>query len=105
SSLLIGALVAFAVPIPRKMLGFILAFGSGVLTRPVAHELVGEAVTVSANSYAVGLGFAAGAFVFFVGDVAIDRWLKGSSGGGLGIVVGALPDGLPPRALVAPPSS
>src|SRR4029450_1871939 len=90
SSLLLGALVAFAAPIPRKMLGFILAFGSGVLTSAVAYELVEEAVTVSANSYAVGLGFAAGAFVFFVGDVAIDRWLKGSSGGGLGIVLGAV---------------
>ena len=80
SSLLLGALVAFAVPIPRKLLGFILAFGSGVLTSAVAYELVEEAVTVSANSYAVGLGFVAGALVFFVGDVAIDRWLKGSSG-------------------------
>jgi len=28
SSLLLGALVAFAVPIPWKVLGFILAFGA-----------------------------------------------------------------------------
>ena len=58
------------------MLGFILAFGAGVLISAVAYELVEEAVTVSANSYAVGLGFALGALVFFVGDVAIDRRLK-----------------------------
>ena len=54
SSLLLGALVAFAVPIPRKVLGFILAFGAGVLISAVAYELVEEAVTVSADSYAVG---------------------------------------------------
>jgi zinc transporter, ZIP family len=101
SSLLIGALVAFAVPIPRKVLGFILAFGSGVLISAVAYELVEEAVTASADSYAVGLGFAAGALVFFVGDVAIDRWLKGSSGeGGLGIVLGAVLDGIPESVVI-----
>ena len=100
SSLLLGALVAFAVRIPRKVLGFILAFGSGVLTSAVAYELVEEAVTVSANSYAVGLGFVVGALVFFVGDVAIDRWLKGSSGGGLGIVLGAVLDGIPESVVI-----
>src|SRR4249920_1961400 len=93
SSLLLGALVAFAVPIPREVLGFILAFGSGVLTSAVAYELVEEAVTVSANSYAVGLGFVAG-------DVAIDRWLKGSAGGGLGIVLGAVLDGIPESVVI-----
>jgi ZIP family zinc transporter len=101
SSLLLGALVAFAVPIPRKVLGFVLAFGSGVLISAVAYELVEEAVTASADSYAVGLGFAAGALVFFVGDVAIDRWLKGSSGGGgLGIVLGAVLDGIPESVVI-----
>jgi ZIP family zinc transporter len=101
SSLLVGALVAFAVPIPRKLLGFILAFGSGVLTSAVAYELVEEAVTVSADSYAVGLGFAGGAFVFFLGDVAIDRWMKGSSRvGGLGIVLGAVLDGIPESVVI-----
>ena len=100
SSLLIGALVAFSFPIPRKVLGFILAFGSGVLVSAVAYELVEEAVKVSADSHAVGLGFAAGALVFFVGDVAIDRWLIGSSGGGLGIVLGAVLDGIPESVVI-----
>ena len=101
SSLLLGALVAFAVPIHRKVLGFILAFGSGVLISAVAYELVEEAVTVSANSYAVGAGFALGALVFFLGDVGIDRRLKGSSGGGgLGIVLGAVLDGIPESVVI-----
>jgi len=56
SSLLLGALVAFAVPIPRKLLGFILAFGAGVLISAVAYELVEEAVTTAADSYALAIG-------------------------------------------------
>ena len=102
SSLLLGALVAFAVPIPRKVLGFILAFGAGVLISAVAYELVEEAVTVSADSYAVAIGFPLGALVFFLGDVAIDRRLKGSSGGGggLGIVLGAVLDGIPESVVI-----
>ena len=102
SSLLLGALVAFAVPIPRKVLGFILAFGAGVLISAVAYELVEEAVAVSANSYAVAIGFPLGALVFFLGDLAIDLRLKGSSGGGggLGIVLGAVLDGIPESVVI-----
>jgi ZIP family zinc transporter len=102
SSLLLGALVAFAVSIPRKVLGFILAFGAGVLISAVAYELVEEAVTTSADSYAVAIGFPLGAIVFFLGDVAIDLRLKGSSdaGGGLGIVLGAVLDGIPESVVI-----
>jgi ZIP family zinc transporter len=102
SSLLLGALVAFAVPIPRKVLGFILAFGAGVLISAVAYELVEEAVTTAADSYAVAIGFPLGAIVFFLGDVAIDLRRKGSSdaGGGLGIVLGAVLDGIPESVVI-----
>jgi zinc transporter, ZIP family len=102
SSLLLGALVAFAIPIPRKVLGFILAFGAGVLISAVAYELVEEAVTVSADSYAVAIGFPLGALVFYLGDVGIDRRWKGSSGGsgGLGIVLGAVLDGIPESVVI-----
>ena len=102
SSLLLGALVAFAVPIPRKVLGFILAFGAGVLISAVAYELVEEAVTTAADSYAVAIGVPLGALVFFLGDVAIDLRLKGSSGagGGLGIVLGAVLDGIPESVVI-----
>jgi ZIP family zinc transporter len=102
SSLLLGALVAFAVPIPRKVLGFILAFGAGVLISAVAYELVEEAVTTAADSYAVAIGFPLGAIVFFLGDVAIDLRRKGSSdaGGGLGIVLGAILDGIPESVVI-----
>ncbi|MGA9161986.1 MAG: ZIP family zinc transporter, partial [Actinomycetota bacterium] len=90
SSLLIGAGVAFVARIGDRVLGFILAFGAGVLISAVAYELVEQALTVGAAAGAVGAGFALGALVFFGGDVAIDRRLKGPSArGGLGIVLGA----------------
>jgi ZIP family zinc transporter len=102
SSLLIGALVAFAVPIGRRLLGFIMAFGSGVLISAVAYELVEEAISVAVDPFVVGGGFAAGALVFFVGDVAIDRRLKGRAdrAGGLGIVLGAVLDGIPESVVI-----
>ena len=101
SSLLIGAGVAFVARIGDRVLGFILAFGAGVLISAVAYELVEQALTVGAAAGAVGAGFALGALVFFGGDVAIDRRLKGPSArGGLGIVLGAVLDGIPESVVI-----
>ena len=103
SSLLLGALVAFAVPIGRRFLGLILAFGAGVLISAVSYELIEEAVTVTADPYAIAAGFVAGALVFFVGDVMIDRRTATASstgGGGLGIVLGAVLDGIPESVVI-----
>lgn len=103
SSLLVGALVAFVAPIGRRLLGLILAFGAGVLISAVAYELVEEAVTLSANRFAIAGGFVAGALVFFAGDVVIDRRISaatGGGGGGLGIVLGAVLDGIPESVVI-----
>ena len=101
SSLLVGALVAFAVPIPRRVLGLIMGFGAGVLISAVAYELILEAVEVSADRFAVAAGFAAGALVFYAGDVAIDRRTAGSGdAGGLALVLGAVLDGIPESVVI-----
>ena len=102
SSLLIGALIAFAVRIADRLLGFILAFGAGVLISAVAYDLVEEAVAVTDGPRAVATGFALGALVFFAGDVAIDRRMERSSshGHGLGIVLGAVLDGIPESVVI-----
>ena len=101
SSLLVGALLTFAVPIGRRFLGLIMAFGAGVLISAVSYELVEEAIAISADRFAVAGGFAAGALVFFAGDVAIDRRLKEKEGGsGLGIVLGAVLDGIPESVVI-----
>ncbi len=102
SSLLIGAVLAFRVPIGRRFLGLIMGFGVGVLISAVSYELIEEAVSASAGSLAVAGGFVAGALVFFVGDVLIDRRVVASagSGGGLGIVLGAVLDGIPESVVI-----
>ena len=100
SSLLVGALVAFAFQIPRRVLGLIMGFGAGVLISAVAYELVEEAVAVSADRFAVAAGFAAGALVFYGGDVAIDRRASGRGSRGLALALGAVLDGIPESVVI-----
>jgi hypothetical protein len=104
SSLVVGAVVALLVPIPRRVLGWIMAFGSGVLVSAVAFDLVEEAVERADGAGTVALGLAAGALTFYAGDAVIDRMggdKRKSSGGeqaagtGLAIVLGAVLDGIP----------
>jgi ZIP family zinc transporter len=101
SSLLLGALVAFRFTIGDRLLGLIMAFGAGVLISAVSYELVEQALATAANATVVGAGFALGAVVFLGCDVAIDRRLKGSEGSsGLGIVLGAVLDGIPESIVI-----
>ena len=102
SSLLLGAVLAFTVPIGNRLLGMITGFGVGVLISAVAYELVEQAVIASANSFAIAAGFASGALVFYAGDLLIDRRIAGAQGGGggLAIVLGAVLDGIPESVVI-----
>jgi ZIP family zinc transporter len=104
SSLLLGGLLALRRPIGLRPLGLIMAFGSGVLISAVAYELVEDAFGAAGGSGAVGLGLLAGAFTFYLGDLAIDRFggegRKSAAGGqdagsALAIVLGTVLDGIP----------
>lgn len=103
SSLIVGALIALVRTVPKRQLGLIMAFGSGVLISSVAFELVEEAVAVG-GQLPMASGLAIGAIVFFVGNELIDRLgaegmgsVKGpqSPESGLAIVLGAALDGVP----------
>jgi ZIP family zinc transporter len=101
SSLLLGALAAFFLPIGRRLLGMIMAFGAGVLISAVAYELVEEAVTTGAGPLPIAAGFALGAVVFYAGDRVIEARLAGQGGtGGLAIVLGAVLDGIPESVVI-----
>lgn len=104
SSLLIGGLVALWLPIGRRALGLVMAFGSGVLLSAVAYELVDEAFTTSHGNWEVASGLAVGSLVFFAGDAWIDRrggahrkhsGGRQAEGSGLAIVLGIVLDGIP----------
>jgi zinc transporter, ZIP family len=66
--------LALRHPIGLRPLGLIMAFGAGVLISAVAYELVEDAFGTAGGSGAVGLGLLAGAFSFYLGDLAIDHF-------------------------------
>jgi ZIP family zinc transporter len=108
SSLLLGAWLAVHFKIPRRLLGLIMAFGVGVLISAVSFELVEEASRAANRGWAVGIGLLAGALVFFIGDVAIDR-MGGrrhrkqppeESNSGLAILLGTALDGIPESIVI-----
>jgi zinc transporter, ZIP family len=103
-ALLIGAVLSFGSFVTKRALGLAMAFGAGVLISAVAFDLVEEAFLTTDRGGTVGAGMLVGAFVFFLGDAAIDRMgganRKRSSGdqagdASLGIVLGAVLDGIP----------
>ncbi|MFL5931548.1 MAG: ZIP family metal transporter [Gaiellaceae bacterium] len=109
SSLIIGGGIALLLPVSERILGLIMAFGSGVLISAVAYELVAEAFDTAAGSGSLALGLAAGALTFFVGDALIDRMggdMRKSmnqtpgAGSALAIVLGIVLDGIPESAVI-----
>ncbi len=72
ASLLLGALAGLYLPVPRRAIGLVMAFGAGVLISAAAFELTEEAFR-SAGGVAATLGLLAGSLTFFVGDWFIDR--------------------------------
>lgn len=106
-ALVVGAEIAFAVPLRGMVIGLIMSFGIGTLISSVAFELVEESLTVG-DDWLVGLGLAAGALAFFLGDRAIaksggaDRknpeGASGDEGSGMGIALGSALDGVPESA-------
>jgi ZIP family zinc transporter len=104
SSLMLGGAVALAWKIPQRVLGLVMAFGSGVLISAVAFELVEEAYNTTGQKGGIAGGLAAGCVVFFVGDWLIDRrggadrkssGGKQKQGSPLAIVLGIVLDGIP----------
>ena len=104
SSLVLGGLLALWLPIGRRALGLVMAFGAGVLISAVAFELVHEAFETSAGDGGVALGLFVGSASFFAGDSLIDslggehrKHSGGKQAGGFAaaIVLGIVLDGIP----------
>ena len=109
SSLIIGGLLALSIHVHDRVLGLVMAFGSGVLISAVAYELVQDAVDTSAGGQGIALGMLAGALTFFTGDTAInhlggaDRKRSRGAGGessGLAITLGIVLDGIPESIVI-----
>lgn len=108
AALVIGAAVAWSVPVKRSVVAAVMAFGAGVLISALAFDLVEEAVD-DAGVGPTAAGFLGGAVVYVLANVALDR--RGGrhrkragneqpseqqqSGSGTAIAIGALLDGIP----------
>lgn len=109
-SLVVGAALGLALPIPQRVIAYVMAFGAGVLVSALAFELTEESFARGGGD-AVAIGLAAGALAFYLGDRWIDR--RGGehrkrSGGqqatgataGAALALGALLDGIPESAVI-----
>jgi ZIP family zinc transporter len=107
-ALVIGALVAWFAPVPRKVVASVMAFGSGVLISAVAFDLMEEAA-LTGGLAATAVGFLGGAVVYLAANLALARrgarhrkrsrdMMPSESeqpGSGAAIAIGALLDGIP----------
>lgn len=107
-ALVLGALVAWFVHVPRTVVSGIMAFGAGVLISALAFDLVEEASTTG-GLVPTFVGLLAGACVYVLANVLLAR--RGArhrkrsgdqqpsesehAGSGAAIAIGALLDGVP----------
>ena len=73
SSLILGGLLGLWFNFGKRTLGIVMAFGAGVLISAVSYELILDAVKQSYGSGATTMGIFAGAFVYFFGDMLIEK--------------------------------
>lgn len=110
SALVIGALVGFFLPVPRRLIAAITAFGSGVLISALSFDLMDEAYGRGGLD-STALGFLVGATVFTFANIALARagakhrkrshCPEGEApGNGSAIALGALLDGIPESIVI-----
>jgi ZIP family zinc transporter len=112
AALVVGALVAWFVRVPRVAIASVMAFGSGVLISAVAFDLMAEAADTG-GLLATAVGFLGGAFAYLAANAVLARHgakhrkrsgenpgedqpsEQEQQGSGLAIAIGALLDGIP----------
>ena len=72
SALMIGAIIGLYLPLPRRLVAMVMAFGSGILISVVAFDLMDVAFQ-RAGILPVSLGFAAGALVFTLASIELSQ--------------------------------
>jgi ZIP family zinc transporter len=113
SAVLLGALAALYFPIKKNIVGYIMAFGTGVLMGAAAYELLGHSAA-KGGTLPAAIGFLSGAVVFTLFELLISR--KGgklrkrtdqkhtsshaASSTGLAIFIGTLMDAIPESVMI-----
>jgi ZIP family zinc transporter len=101
SSLVLGAVLAFARPWSEDQVGGVLAFGAGALISAVSFELWEEGSQIGGLGW-TGLGLAIGALTYFGCDSILQRRRRGSSESNTGtdLALGAFLDGIPEQLVL-----
>ena len=113
AALLVGAAIGWFVPVSRRVIAAIMAFGSGVLISALSFELMDEAYRTGGFD-STATGFLGGAAVYTAANWVLAhngaRHRKRSGnrqpseqeddGSGLAIAVGALLDGIPESIVI-----
>ncbi len=90
--LILGGLLVYWFKIPTKLVGWLGGFGAGALFSAIAYDLLKTADTL--NSWDIIVWMLLGGAVFVGLDSIIEKKF-GEQAGAMGIVLGALMDGVP----------
>lgn len=108
SAVLVGALISMSMPIPKKIIGLIMAFGTGILIGAASYELLGESVE-KGGLLPTSIGFVTGASVFTLLDIFISKYgasqrkrsvQRKTGGRGLAIFFGTIMDAIPESLMI-----
>lgn len=109
SAVLLGALVALFFSIKKEVIGYIMAFGTGVLIGAAAYELLGQSFE-NGGLVMTSIGFLAGAIVFTLLDLVFSKKGAGKrkrshsqysdQGAGLAIFIGTVMDAIPESIMI-----
>lgn len=108
SALIVGAGLGYLADVPKRIIGLIMAFGSGVLISALTFDLIEEAYQ-RGGFRAAAIGFVGGALIYTIANYLLNKKggkhrkksgalqpsEKENPGSGLAIAMGALIDGIP----------
>ncbi|KIL78404.1 ZIP family metal transporter [Bacillus badius] len=109
---LLGAVAVLLISLPKRLIGYIMALGTGALIAAVSYDLLEEAMKLSGLKD-LAFGFLGGAILFTVLDMLVNR--KGAqhrkrsgegsaspdaSGSGMAIFIGTIMDAIPETAMI-----
>lgn len=114
SATMFGAILALKLTIPKRIIGYIMALGTGALIGAVTYELLEESLEISGFKE-VAIGFLGGALLFTI----LDYWISHQGGhqrkrthrsnntpendgqsAGMGIFIGSVMDTIPESAMI-----
>lgn len=114
AALIIGALIGYFLKMSQRVVGGIMAFGSGALISALSFELIGEAYN-KGGLLATGLGFIIGGIIYSVANLLVSNSgakhrkraninnnldLNNGNSNGVAIALGALIDGIPESLVI-----